>query len=341
MSCRLSISGIDDMAAVILENDHLRIGILPGRGSDIYEFFYKPLKQDYLLRLSKGIRNPNRHFSQIRDTGSQFEDYYYGGWQVCLPNSQPFNYRWAALGQHGEVSLISWQYRIDEEGPETVAVTCTAEVLRLPLKIHRRFALHRGEAALHLSESVTNTGRSTLDIMWGQHIAFGAPFIEQGIQLHTNAKTLEAEQVMPALRWLKPGQKYNWPRASGTEGQPLDASRIPARGEGEYSELAYLEGYPQEAYYELRSAMAGFRLHWDGSLFQSLWMWQERNAVQDFPWWGDCYTLALEPWTARWTNQPEAAIRDGKWLRIEGGQAIQTKLTAEAFKVETTEAYDG
>ena len=51
------------MQVIWMENDFLRIGILAGRGSDIFEFRYKPLDLDYMLRLNKGILNPNVDFS--------------------------------------------------------------------------------------------------------------------------------------------------------------------------------------------------------------------------------------------------------------------------------------
>ena len=90
MSCLLTEENINGMRAIFLENKLLRIGILVDRGSDIFEFTYKPGQIDFLLRLKKGIKNPLVDFSQIRNTKSQFEDYYYGGWQVCLPNSPAF-----------------------------------------------------------------------------------------------------------------------------------------------------------------------------------------------------------------------------------------------------------
>src|SRR5210317_55681 len=98
--CKLSDEwSINDMKVIWMENDFLKIGILAGRGSDIFEFRYKPLNLDFMLRLKKGIRNPQKDFSQMRHTPNQFEDYYYGGWQEILPNSPGFNYRGAELGQ--------------------------------------------------------------------------------------------------------------------------------------------------------------------------------------------------------------------------------------------------
>ena len=54
MSCRLSEHYIDGMLAIQLENDLITVGVLADRGSDIYEFRYKPKDIDFLLRLRKG-----------------------------------------------------------------------------------------------------------------------------------------------------------------------------------------------------------------------------------------------------------------------------------------------
>ncbi len=62
-----------------MENEFLKIGILAGRGSDIFKFVYKPVGIDLMLKLDKDIINPAEVFSQDRSTTNQFEDYYYGG----------------------------------------------------------------------------------------------------------------------------------------------------------------------------------------------------------------------------------------------------------------------
>ena len=77
------------MRVVFMENEFLKIGILAGRGSDIFQFVYKPVGIDLMLRLDKDILNPQEVFSQMRNTKNQFEDYYYGGWQEVLPDSRP------------------------------------------------------------------------------------------------------------------------------------------------------------------------------------------------------------------------------------------------------------
>ena len=253
MSCLLTEENINGMRAVFLENKLLRVGILVDRGSDIFEFTYKPAQIDFLLRLKKGIRNPLTDFSQIRNTKNQFEDYYYGGWQVCLPNSPAFNYRGAELGQHGEVSLIPWTLEILDHDPAKLKIKCKADVLRLPLSIERVFTMKADSAALVIEENLRNTSSTDLDIMWGQHIAFGGDFLEAGASIETNAKTMRTEVQMPDNHMFKRGLTYDWPQALDKQGNPVDASKILPKGNGQFSDLCYLDGYDTQAFFTIKN----------------------------------------------------------------------------------------
>lgn len=318
------------MRVVYMENSILRIGILVDRGSDVFEFTYKPLAIDPLLRLSKGIKNPARDFSQMRDTSTQFEDYYYGGWQEILPNSPSFDYRGAVLGQHGEVSLIPWKYAIIKNSNAEIALKVWTEPLRIPLRIEKTFILKKGEATVYISEQLTNLGKTELDIMWGHHIAFGLPFLDDGAIIESNAKTFRAEETMPSERRFKAGKEFIWPEGEGLDGRKDDASIIPDAEAKPYSDLCYLSGYTDDAFYTFKSKKygIGFQLNWDGNVFKHLWLWQERFATKEFPWWGQCYTIALEPWTSVRTANPGEAIQKGEWLRLDAGQVIETQLSA-------------
>jgi len=327
------------MKVVYLENAFLRIGILADRGSDIFEFKYKPLDLDFLLRLDKGIQNPAQVFTQMRDTHNQSEDYYYGGWQEILPNSPSFNYRGASLGLHGEVSLIPWKYAIVKNTAEEVAVKFWTRPLRMPLLIEKTLSLEKNSAQLKITEQLTNESGTQLDIMWGHHIAFGLPFLNEGASIDTNAKTMEVHDDIVEPRRYKAGKTYNWPQAEDPTGKAFDASKIPDTSAPAYRDLSFLSNFDSttnKAHYTITNAQqkVGFKVNWDANLFKCLWLWQERNASQDFPWWGKCYTVALEPWTSKYTNEPDKAIQNGEWLSIKAGEVISTSLSAEAFQTK-------
>ncbi len=327
---------LNGMNVVWMENDYLRIGILAGRGSDIFEFRYKPKDVDFMLRLSKGILNPNLDFSQMRSTDNQFEDYYYGGWQEVLPNSPGFNYRGASLGQHGEVSLTPWKHAILENSPGKVSVKLWTRPLRVPILIEKTLTLEAGKATLFIDEKLTNESATHLDISWGHHIAFGLPFLKESAKITTNARSFLAEPLMPPNRRFQSGVESVFPNALNINGMEDDASIIPPESAPAYSDLAYLSGFDDAAFYALKNEEknVGFAVRWDARIFKHVWYWQERYATQDAPWWGSTYAVALEPWTNRWRPNPQDSIDAGEWLKLEAGEVITTRLEASGFKDE-------
>ena len=335
--CRIS----DDwkykgMRVVWLENNLVRIGILVDRGSDIFEFIYKPYDLNFLLRLNKAIHNPHKVFSQLRDTPNQMEDYYYGGWQEALPNSTPFVYRGASLGQHGEVWMIPWKHAIMENSPEKVSVRVWTQPLRMPITIEKTLSIKKGNPSLFINEKLKNTSNTDLELMWGHHIAFGLPFLKEGAIISTNAKTFIAEPKMPAQRRFLPGIEMAWPHVKDIQGNEDNAAHIPPEKALPYSDLAFLSGYSSKAYYTLKNVEkdVGFAVQWEGNLFKHLWYWQERYATQDAPWWGSAYAIGLEPWTTKYNPDPDAAIKKGEYLKLKAGQCIETQLNASPFENE-------
>jgi len=318
------------MRVIWMENDYLKIGILAGRGSDIFEFRYKPAGVDFMLHLSKDIINPNRVFSQMRNTSNQFEDYYYGGWQEILPNSPTFSYRGASLGQHGEISLIPWKYSIICDQEEKISVKLWTKPLRIPIKIEKTLTMVNNDARLFIEEKLINESKTKLDIMWGHHIAFGLPFLREGAKVSCNAKKMLSEPGMPAQRRFKPGIETEWPQAININNNADNADQIPAADKKPYSELSYLWGFGKTGQYEITNTThnISFNLSWDASIFKYLWFWQERFATRDAPWWGNAYAIALEPWTSIWKANAEEAIKNNEWLTLEKNQTIETKLSA-------------
>lgn len=320
----------NQMRVVWMENDHLRIGVLVGRGSDIFEFNYKPRNLNFLLRLDKDIHNPSQIVSQIRDTGNQLEDYYYGGWQEVLPNSAPTIYRNAELGQHGEVWMIPWKHAIIENTPEKVSLKCWTRPLRVPILVEKTFTITSGSPVLTIDEVLTNESKTCLDIMWGQHIAFGLPFLQQGGHIQTNATKISAEKNMPHPRRFVPEKESKWPKIEQIDGDVMDASVIPKEEAPPYSELAYLSGFDKEAAYAIWNANKdlGFQVNWDPVIFPYLWYWQERYATQDAPWWGKTYAIALEPWTTKFQSLSKDSSDREELLKINPGSSVHTSIKA-------------
>jgi hypothetical protein len=159
------------------------------------------------------------------------------------------------------------------------------------------------------------------------------PFLSNGVKIETNAKTLLAEPAMPPKRRFQSGVEMSWPKVKGLNGNDDDASLVKPPGVDNHSELAYLSGYEPNGYYRIldQKSSIGFGLKWDASLFKYLWYWQERYGLDDAPWWGNVYTVALEPWTAKWTDDPEKGIENGDWEKLEAKETLTTIIKAFAI----------
>jgi hypothetical protein len=335
--CRISDAWTyKGMRTLVMENELLRVTILVDKGSDIVEFRYKPRDLDFLLFAPGGIRNPQREMpSAFGD--SPYLDYFSGGWNEILPNGgPPTTYQGASFGQHGEISLIPWDYAILEDGPERVAVRLWVRPIRTPFFVEKTLMLEPGRAVLHIDEKLVNEGGQPLHLMWGQHIAFGRPFLEEGVVIDAPARQLRVHDDMPEFRprRFQPGSHSAWPGAIAVDGSPVDASRLPAYGTLRAQEMAYLAELT-DGWYALTNPQrqVGFGLRFDASLYRYVWLWQNLGGVaQGFPWWGRMHTIALEPWTSYPTNGLLDAIANGSALLLQPGEERQTSLRAVAYE---------
>jgi hypothetical protein len=346
--CRISTDWTyKGMRTLILENELLRVTVLVDKGSDIVEFRYKPLDLDYLLFMPGGIRNPRREPPSAY-TDSPFLDFYSGGWNEILPNGGPgVVYQGAAFGQHGEISLIPWDYAILEDAPERVSVRLWVRPIRTPFFVEKTLSLEPGRAALHIEERLVNEGGQPLHLMWGQHVAFGRPFLDEGVVIDAPARRLLSHDVIPGFgpRRFQTNFDGAWPRAQGPDGAEVDARRVPAYGESQSQEMAYLAEFTA-GWYALTNPRrkVGFGLRFDPDLYRYVWLWQNLGGVgQGFPWWGRTHCMALEPWTSYPTSGLPDAIANGTALLLQPGEARETRLCAVAYAglervAEVTEA---
>ncbi len=334
--CRISDAWqLAGMRTLIIENELLRVSVLLDKGSDIVEFRYKPLDLDFLFFAPGGVRNPNRGLVSAPNDGA-FLDYFSGGWNEVLPNGGPaVTYKGAELGQHGEVSLIPWQCSIIEDSPERVAARLWVRPLRTPFYLEKTLSMRPGRAVLQIDERLVNEGGEPMHLMWGHHIALGRPFLDEGAVIDAPANRFIVHEAMPGYepRRFRPGVTADWPHAPAPDGSLADASQIPAYGDMQAQEMAYLAELA-EGWYAVTNLtrQVGFAASFDPKIFRYVWYWQQLGDVaQGFPWWGRTHTAALEPWSSYPTNGLNEAIANGSALYLEPAQEIQTRISASAY----------
>ncbi|WP_330849166.1 DUF4432 family protein [Nonomuraea sp. K271] len=147
-AARLRHITIDGLRAVVLENERLRVTVVPDKGGDVVEFLHKATDTDLVWLSPQGLRNPRDHLQGAADDVAQFVDHYEGGWQEVFPNGgAPSEYRGARLAQHGEVSGLPWECEVVADSETEVAVRLRVRTRRLPYLVEKVFRLRSGTAA--------------------------------------------------------------------------------------------------------------------------------------------------------------------------------------------------
>jgi hypothetical protein len=310
------------LPALTLENELLRVGILAGKGSDVFELLYKPRDVDFAWLTAGG-------FTARTDN---FVDGYGGGWQEILPNGgAPSTYDGVSYGQHGEISLLPWDHEVVEDDQERVAVRLSVACAKAPLRVEKHLRLARGEARLEVEETLTNDSPSAVRCMWGHHIALGAPFLEPGarIRLPDGVEGIPHPTALnDGMRRVAP-ESFRWPRAAAADGGEVDLSVLPPPGAP--SDIVYLTGFAERAWYEIGGDDVRFRVEWDARVMPYLWFWQEFGATKGYPWYGRHWNVGLEPFSSYPTNGLAEAVGNGTALELRPHEERAFSLTAEVI----------
>lgn len=327
--CRITEYLYKGLRSLSLENEFLRVSILADKGSDIYEFLYKPLDTDFMFRSPWGVRNPATFVPTTHTSTSAFLDFYEGGWQDCLPTGgKATEYQGLPFGAHGETTTIPWDYRIVEDTPERIAVKFWVRTFRTPFLVEKEIAMERGKPALRLKERVVNEGRVQMYLMWGHHPALGAPFLDESCMIDLPGGKVICSTLTPNTRFV-PGV-YDWHMIPGKAGKLIDLRRA-GTIEDDTSDTIRIVQMPASWYAVTNTRrQVGFGLTWTQQIFPVLWFWQMYGGAYGPPWYGRTYNIALEPFS---TAQPTIAeaIRDGSAHVLEPGGSLEAQITAVAY----------
>jgi len=327
------------LKTVVLENSKLRISVLADKGTDVFEFLYKPFDVDFLWRSPLGVRNPSLTVPTKSTQMGSFLDYYEGGWQVCLPNAgQASTYKNAELGMHGELCNIPWQYHILRDDPERVEVMFSARTYRTPFYMERTLALEGESPVLHIHEKLLNEGEEQMDLMWGHHPAFGAPFLSEHCQIDAPARRVEICSQLADNTRLNAGETYPWPMVKDRQGRSLNLSRI-APPSAKAADMAYLLDL-KDGWFAItnRQKKVGFAMRYPRETFPYVWYWMDYEGEFGYPLYGRTYVVALEPFTSYPRFGLAEAIKRGTQMTMAPGEVVEVEIKAVAYDgIETVE----
>ncbi|GGN88616.1 aldose 1-epimerase [Haloarcula pellucida] len=303
--------GID---ALFLENDHLRVELLPGKGGDLTRIVDKRTDTNVLFEAPHEWRAPADGPVGAPDGAFAFLDHYPGGWQSVLPGAGgPSEAHGAPLGLHGESTLVPFETELLADSAERVSVRLTASLTRYPFDVERDVTLSAGESAIEVSERVTNTGEVPVDYSWLQHVALGEPLVAPEATLTVPCETVhvDPDQTADTAR-LPPGETFEWPVCE-TDGGPVDLREFPPADDRVHDLVALAD--LNEGRYTVSNPELdlGVTVEFPASLYEYLWYWQPFGGFEDAPFFGRNYNVGLEPCT----SIPNAGLAEA----VENGTA--------------------
>lgn len=313
---------INGHRAVWLENDLLRVAVLPEKGADIFELVYTPTGTNLLLNTPAGLLPPGPQ------PPADFLENYEGGWQELLPNiNDGCTYRGIEVPFHGEVALLPWRWEVQRDDAEETALSLSVRCRRTPFSVQKVLRLRWGEAVLEIEEEVTSEADERTDLVWGHHLVLGGAFIEGGCLLEVDAGTIFTPEVLyePETARLAPGQCEVWPFARGRGGERIDLRHIP--GPEAHAHDDVILGDLRRGFAAVTNPRLGLRfgLEWDEHLFRYVGLWQPFGGADAPPLTG-IYGLGVEPWTSRYNLA--GAVEHGEAIALAPGEARRTILRA-------------
>ena len=326
-SCRVGTGTVVGWRSVVLENDLIRVVVLPDKGAEIHQLTDLRTGTDVLFTGEWGLRPPgSEHLPGSGD--DEFMWNYAGGWQELFPSvNEACTYRGERIPFHGEVASLPWEHEVIADGGDEVRVRFWTDSRATPFRIERTLGLREGEAELVIDGTVSNRATEAAHFVWGHHCVVGPPFLELGCRLEIPARTIvttpelwEAETAR-----LEPGRRVPWPLAPLREGGTVDLRQIPGPEVGSHDDLYVTE--LDEGWLSVSNPRLnlGFRLEWDHELFRWIVLWQPFGGAVAPPLAGS-YALGVEPWTSNVSL--EQSVAAGLATELAGGASLSTTLRA-------------
>jgi galactose mutarotase-like enzyme len=214
---RITKGHYKDEDAVILENDKLRVSVLPRWGAKLTSIFYKPLDHELLWQ------NPGKKYRKTA-YGAPYEAGEASGFDEMFPTISRCFYEsgpWAGteMPDHGEVWSIPWVYEIVDD-----RLLLSVKGVKFPYHLEKKIYLE--EAVVHQEYRVSNPTATDLEYIWAAHPLFNTT---EGMELIVPQGMHRIVNAVPSIRLGPYGRIYEFPAVEFEGGETFNLSRVPKK----------------------------------------------------------------------------------------------------------------
>jgi len=287
------------LPAYTLENDHLRVVIVPQQGAKIASIFDKRNGREWLIQPTVSPVRPVPY-------GAPYHEYDMNSWDEMFPTiltcEYPGNgvFSGKVLPDHGEVWAMPWT--VDASDANGLALSVVGRAL--PYTLARRATLE-APATLRLDYHVTNTSPEALYYLWAAHPLYA---VDEQTEIVLPPQVKQLYNVHDVPPWGAHGTRHDFPNPKTEDDKNWDLRRIGAATRKDCRKF-YVPPEIPVGWGALRQLDSGawLRVDWDAATLPYLGIWIDEGSYATVP------TIALEP-----TN----GFYDGLHIAHERGQVV-------------------
>lgn len=301
-----SAPSVNGLRTIVMENDLVRIIVLPEAGGKVWQITYKPLNSDLLWN------NPNAAPSRL-PIQSCYDDVWCGGWDELFPNDEAGTLLGHRLPDHGE--LWSGQWRVEpSEQADSARVHMQFRTPITNFLAEKTLSLRPDSAVLEVHYRLSNQSAETLPFLFKLHPAFA---VTTSHRIDFPPMTVVREPDFPGTLDGAP-LIFRWPHAL-REGAQLDLRMVP---DVSAQAVHFIYGTELGAGWcgvTNRANRLSAALRFDPEVFSSCWLFASYGG------WRDLNVAVLEPATGYPFNM-QSMMEEGQARWLGPGECLETSV---------------
>nr|WP_276316150.1 DUF4432 family protein [Paenibacillus lignilyticus] len=304
----------NDIRTVLLENELLRVIIMPDLGAKIWQITFKPRGKDLLWH------HPRMKPRKLA-LHTVYDDHFFGGWDELYPNDIAETIDGEPFPDHGEIWTLPWQYALERVDPEEVTLHMWVETPISASRLSKRVTLRAGESKLRFAHTITNLGRKPQPYLWKLHAAMAA---DEHSRIDLPARTMEMEGF-GTPRTGKTSYSYQWPYSEDDAGVVHDMRQVLPHSSG-VSEFQYATDM-QAGWCALTHTREGigFGLSYDNRVLPTCWLFASYGG------WRELQTVVLEPCSGYPVGLQDGLDR-GTHQILQPGETVSCTVIATVYE---------
>lgn len=304
----------NDIETVIIENEQLRVVIMPELGAKMWQLTYKPKSKDLLWQ------HPRLKARKV-PFHSLYDDTFFGGWDELFPNDMSEKINDEEEPDHGEIWTLPWNYNLEKISDDEVVVHLWVDTVILVSRVEKWITLRRDESKLHFHHKITNTGQIDQPFLWKLHVAMS---VDEHSRIDMGAKKMYIEDFGPT-RIGKTGVSYEWPYVSDEQGIRHDMRKVLPM-HARINEFQYAtemnDGWCAVTH---TKDQIGFGLSFDLNMLPSCWLFASYGG------WRNLQTVVFEPCTG-YPISVNDGMKSGTHQILQAGQTMEYDVTAVVYE---------